>query len=580
MSSPGGTPAEGAPRRASCPTARVYLPNRDGHSAWVNSTALEIAGVTTRHARPGRRADRARRRRRALGHAARGRRGPRRRARARRPRPRRWTQGLRKGQAYLHSLGITAWQDAIVDDRSVGRQLRRVRRGRRATATSPRGWSARCGGTAIAGLEQIDDLVALRERGRVGRFARHERQDHAGRRLRELHRRGARALPRRATGSPTDNRGISFVDPELLKGHVTELDALGSRCTSTPSPSGPCARRSTRSRRRSCANGPSDNRHHLAHIQVVHPDDIPRFRDARRGRERAAAVGRPRVADGRAHDPVPRRAALAVAVSVRAACVRAGADARDGQRLERLQPRSARGDARRREPHDAAGLPLQGRAPTRSSCPTSGSTCRRRSPAFTMGSAYVNHLDDADRLDRGRQARRPGGDRPRTCSSIRRTRSPTPPCSRRTWKGERVYAAPDADGGDARRKQRCNGHAGADDRRRRRDGGALSDRAAGGCPQRAAAGGSVPMPRRRPPNSATRSRSRSASARTARERHWHDPHLGQRDAALLEGAGHQRCGQISGCDARAANLRGPMTCSGSERRTRQRVGLPGRDLRV
>jgi predicted amidohydrolase YtcJ len=26
------------------------------------------------------------------------------------------------------------------------------------------------------------------------------------------------------------------------------------------------------------ANGPSDNRHHLAHLQVVHPDDIPRFR--------------------------------------------------------------------------------------------------------------------------------------------------------------------------------------------------------------------------------------------------------------------------------------------------------------
>jgi hypothetical protein len=26
------------------------------------------------------------------------------------------------------------------------------------------------------------------------------------------------------------------------------------------------------------ANGPSDHRHHLAHIQVVHPEDIPRFR--------------------------------------------------------------------------------------------------------------------------------------------------------------------------------------------------------------------------------------------------------------------------------------------------------------
>ena len=26
------------------------------------------------------------------------------------------------------------------------------------------------------------------------------------------------------------------------------------------------------------ANGPSDHRHHLAHLQIVHPEDIPRFR--------------------------------------------------------------------------------------------------------------------------------------------------------------------------------------------------------------------------------------------------------------------------------------------------------------
>jgi predicted amidohydrolase YtcJ len=26
------------------------------------------------------------------------------------------------------------------------------------------------------------------------------------------------------------------------------------------------------------ANGPSDHRHHLAHLQVVHPEDVPRFR--------------------------------------------------------------------------------------------------------------------------------------------------------------------------------------------------------------------------------------------------------------------------------------------------------------
>ena len=35
--------------------------------------------------------------------------------------------------------------------------------------------------------------------------------------------------------------------------------------------------RSTLSKRRGPPNGPSDTRPHIAHIQVIHPDDIPRF---------------------------------------------------------------------------------------------------------------------------------------------------------------------------------------------------------------------------------------------------------------------------------------------------------------
>ncbi len=82
-----------------------------------------------------------------------------------------------------------------------------------------------------------------------------------------------------ANGNPTDNRGKSFVDPEELKAHVTRLDAegfqvhfhaLGERAVREALDAIEQARRT---------NGMNDLRHHLAHIQVVNPDDVPRFRE-------------------------------------------------------------------------------------------------------------------------------------------------------------------------------------------------------------------------------------------------------------------------------------------------------------
>ena len=79
-------------------------------------------------------------------------------------------------------------------------------------------------------------------------------------------------------GGITDNRGISFVDPQLLKEAVIHLDgqgfqvhfhALAERAVREALDAIEAARR---------ANGMNDLRHHLAHLQVVHPDDIPRFR--------------------------------------------------------------------------------------------------------------------------------------------------------------------------------------------------------------------------------------------------------------------------------------------------------------
>jgi predicted amidohydrolase YtcJ len=73
------------------------------------------------------------------------------------------------------------------------------------------------------------------------------------------------------------NRGHSFVDPAELGKYVVALDALdfqvhfhalGDRAVREALDAVAAARE---------ANGDRGNRHHLAHLQVVHPDDIPRF---------------------------------------------------------------------------------------------------------------------------------------------------------------------------------------------------------------------------------------------------------------------------------------------------------------
>jgi predicted amidohydrolase YtcJ len=70
---------------------------------------------------------------------------------------------------------------------------------------------------------------------------------------------------------------MSFVAPEALRRSVTRLDAegfqvhfhaIGDRAVRECLDAVEAAR---------SANPPSDNRHHIAHLQVIHPDDVPRF---------------------------------------------------------------------------------------------------------------------------------------------------------------------------------------------------------------------------------------------------------------------------------------------------------------
>ena len=151
------------------PDRIVLLPNRDGHSTWVNGRALELAGITRKTLDP---AD-GRIERDANGEPAGtlhegaadlvGRLAP-------EPTADEVYQGLLEGQRYLHSLGITAWQDAIVStDFWMDNYSAYLR------AAGNDDLTARVVGSLWwdreRGEDQIEDLLELRERGRAGRFA-------------------------------------------------------------------------------------------------------------------------------------------------------------------------------------------------------------------------------------------------------------------------------------------------------------------------------------------------------------------------------------------------------------------------
>jgi predicted amidohydrolase YtcJ len=260
---------------AVCPDRPAYLPNRDGHSVWVNSKAIEIAGITADTPDP------------IDGRIERNDDGS----------PQgtlhegamslvdehipaigqdTMYEGVLKGQAYLHSLGITAWQDAIVDDGYLyGNYHAYVRAAEQGTLTGRvigALWWDR-----TKGLEQIEHLQELRAGGVRGRFAATSvkiMQDGVCENFT-----AATLTPYLdAHGHPTDNAGISFVPPELLNQAVPQLDALGFQVHFHA-----LADRAVREaldaiEAARTANGMNDLRHHLAHIQVVHPDDLPRFR--------------------------------------------------------------------------------------------------------------------------------------------------------------------------------------------------------------------------------------------------------------------------------------------------------------
>ncbi|MBB2944224.1 hypothetical protein FB565_003953 [Actinoplanes lutulentus] len=259
------------------PDRPVFLSNRDHHGAWVNSRALELAGITADTPDPADgRIDRA-----PDGSPSGGLQEgamqmvtdllPELTAADR-------LAGLYRGQDLLFSLGVTSWQDAMVcatngyPDVSDA-YLAAARDGSlRATVVGALWWDR------DRDASQIPELVAKREKFTVGRL----RCDSVKLMLDGVAENFTAAMTspyRDGCGCATTNQGLSFIAPKALPGYVTELDALGfqahfhalgDRAVRDALDAVAAAR---------SANGWKDTRPHLAHLQVVHPDDIPRFRE-------------------------------------------------------------------------------------------------------------------------------------------------------------------------------------------------------------------------------------------------------------------------------------------------------------
>ena len=386
---PGGLPTAGSLDRV-VPDRPVAIVNRDHHGLWVNSRALQVAGIDRSTADPpdGRIERDAEGNPTGVLHE-----GAMRLMAAVEPvaTEQEMYDGLLTGQDYLLSLGITGWQDAIVGSYAGVADIgpiyaRAAREGALIADVVGSLWWQR-----DRGPEQVPELVARREQLSHGRFrATSVKVMQDG-----IAENGTAALVEPyldRCGNHTDNRGISFVDPAALRTYVAELDALGFQVHVHG-----LGDRGVREALDAFEGTDPARRHHIAHLQLVHPDDVPRF------------------------------ASLGVAANVQAlwACL-------DDQMTELTIPflgaeRAGRqypfGDLHRTGARMVAGSdwpvstpnPLEaihvavhrtaygepGRAGHEPFLPEQALSLEVAFAAYTSGSAWVNHRDDAGRIEPG-----------------------------------------------------------------------------------------------------------------------------------------------------------------------------------
>jgi len=264
---PGGNPTA-AMLDAVVPERPVFLTSADGHSAWVNSTALRIAGLSADTPDPkGGRIERDP----ATGEPS----GTLREAAVDlvsrylpKRRPEELMAGLRRALDMAAGFGITAMQEASAGPDDVAAYDTLARRGE---------LTARVSVSLLAvpgkGLSQVAELVALRDRFNGGRLRVNTVKLFADGVIEGQ----TAALLEPYIGRGGD-RGELLFEPDDLNELVAALDAEGFQVHVHAI--GDRAIRATLDAFEHAVevNGARDSRHHIAHAQLIDPDDIPRFR--------------------------------------------------------------------------------------------------------------------------------------------------------------------------------------------------------------------------------------------------------------------------------------------------------------
>lgn len=251
------------------PDRPVYLTSTDGHSAWVNSRALEIAGITADTEDPADGViDREPETGDPLGSLQEGatylvsRHAPAVDFETR-------TSGLQYAINMLNDYGITSIQDANVDEDDLKAYHALDERGELSLRVVGSQWWSREGGT-----EQIEGFKSLRDqytKGRVRATTVKIMQDGVMENYT-----AAMLEPYLGQGG---KRGIPMVEPQALKAAVAALDAADFQVHFHAIGDAAIRQSLDAVEEALTQNGNRGNRHHISHLELIDPEDIPRFRE-------------------------------------------------------------------------------------------------------------------------------------------------------------------------------------------------------------------------------------------------------------------------------------------------------------
>jgi predicted amidohydrolase YtcJ len=253
------------------PDRPVILWSRDGHTTWVNSKALEVAGITKKTpSPPDGRIDRDPKTGAAVGSLQEGASSL---VASKMPptSDAKREEGLLYAVKFLNGFGITTIQDASVDEDDLKTYRKVDDAGALSLHVIGSIWWERG-----QGVEQVDNIKRLRSeftKGHVDAGTVKIMQDGV------MENYTAAMLEPYLLPGKKDVRGIPMVEPDKLKEAVTRLDAEGFQVHFHAIGDAAVRQSLDAVAAARAANGDQGHRHHISHIQLIDNADVPRFKE-------------------------------------------------------------------------------------------------------------------------------------------------------------------------------------------------------------------------------------------------------------------------------------------------------------